>query len=208
MSRYYILTEHKGVEIVEATTVDEYHPLGIGFVLGSKIAPSDRDKLLWWSSVESEPAPPYSSFGRVEPEDPFGPLPTQHQFSVQGGPLRNTDQHLNRHDRYSAARRALVAAASAAIPHGWKKAMLELKVTYELPEARYKVAHRLLNPDTQVEAFDFSDGLFAAVDVFHRIGIEDSNNWNRSTLVLNLNGQGIWTATNANYEYGTNFGPR
>jgi hypothetical protein len=28
MSRYYILTEHKGVEIVEATTVDEYHPLG------------------------------------------------------------------------------------------------------------------------------------------------------------------------------------
>jgi hypothetical protein len=208
MSRYYILTEHNGVAIVEAPAMDQHDPAGIGFVLESKIDSSDRDKLLWWSSVESQPAPPYSSFGRVEPVDPFGHLPTQHQFSVQGGPLRNTDQQLNRHDRHLAARRALVAAASAAIPHGWKKAMLELKVTYALPEARYKVAHRLLDPDTQVEAFDFSDGLFAAVDVFHRIAIEDGNNWNRSTMILNLTGQGIWTATNANYEYGTNFGPR
>ena len=207
MSRYYILTQDNGVEIVEAPAVDQYDPAGIGFVLDSKSASFDRDKLLCWGYVESQPDPPYSGFGRVEPGDPFGHLRTQHPFSVQGGP-HNPHQQLNRRFRSSAALRALIEAARRGVPHGWKKAMLELKVTYNLQEARYKVAHRLINPDTHVEAFDFSDGLFAAVDVFHRIAIEDGYNWNRSTLLLDLNRQGLCTKAKMNHEYGTNFGPR
>jgi hypothetical protein len=208
MSRYYILTKQNGVEIVEATTVDEYHPLKIDFVLGSKTASFDRDKLLWWSSVESQPASPLAAFDPVAAAGPRGHLPTQRPFSVQGGP-RDAHQQLNRHYRSSASHDALIGAASAAIPRDWKKAMLELKVTCNWQEDRYKVAYRLFNPDTQVEAFDFSEALFAAVDVFHRIAIEDDYNWNRSTLIFDRNEQGVCTASEVNFEYGsTKFVPR
>jgi hypothetical protein len=208
MSRYYILTERNGVEIVEATRVDESDPFRIRFAIGSGITSFDRNELLWWSSVESPPPAPFANFDQLHDAHPRGVLSAQSPLNTRREPMREVQRNSALGNRSSAALRALVKAARAAVPLGWKKVVLELKVSYELPEGRYKVAHRLLNPDGEVEVFDFSEALFASIEVFHRIAVEEGQNWNRSTLTLHLDDHGRCSASELKHEYGTNFGPR
>jgi hypothetical protein len=82
-------------------------------------------------------------------------------------------------------------------PRNWRDVQLELKVSRAEGGQRYKIAHRILNPDTGAEAIDFSDQLFALIDVYHRIDLEVGYNWNRSTLTLFRSGK-----IEAKYEYG------
>lgn len=103
---------------------------------------------------------------------------------------------------------ALVEAVRSRVPPGWRKAALELKVRYELLASRYSVTHRLRNPDTDAEAVDFSDALFTAIEVFHRIAVEGGQNWNETTLTLHMEGKGRCREAEARHGYGTNFGPR
>ena len=86
--------------------------------------------------------------------------------------------------------------------------MLELKVSYELPASKYNVTHRLHNPDTGAEAVDFSDALFACIEVFHRIAVEGGENWNQTTLALDLDGKGRCGHAEVSHDYGTNFSSR
>ena len=109
--------------------------------------------------------------------------------------------------RSAAAFSALVKATRIAVPEGWSEAALELKVSFELPENRYRIAHRLRNPSTGAESIDFSDALFAAIEVFHRIEVENGENWNRCVLTLRMGGEGRCDAE-LNRENGTNFGTR
>jgi hypothetical protein len=208
MSRYYILTERNGVEIVEATRVDESDPFRIRFAAGSGITSFDRNELLWWSSVESPSPAPFANFDQLHDAHPRGGLGAHSPLNKQPEPMREVQRSAALGNRSAAALRALVEAARSGVPPGWKNAVLELKVSYELPEGRYKVAHRLLNPDGEAEAFDFSDALFASIEVFHRIAVEEGQNWNRSTLTLHLDDHGGCNAAELNHEYGTDFGPR
>ena len=102
--------------------------------------------------------------------------------------------------------RALLTAMLPRVPPGWKKAALELKVIYIFLPGRYKISYRLRNPYTGAEAFDFSDELTAAIEVFHRIHAEGRQNWNESTLTLHLEVRGQ-CRPEVKYSYGTNFGP-
>lgn len=180
----------------------------VRFVSGAAMTSFDRHELLWWSPVESSPPAPFANFGhhahpgrnlaRTRPDAPWG---------ILDAAMR--EAHKADYSRCSAAAmRALVEAARLGVPRGWRKAVLEIKVSYELPAERYKVTHRLSHPDTGAEAMDFSDALFASIEVFHRIAAEAGQNWNRSTLTLHLDGNGRCTEAEATYDYGTNFGSR
>lgn len=210
MSRYYVLTERDGVGVIEATTVDESHPFALRFIHGSKIDEFDRHDLLWWSAADSQPPAPFANLGARSPAHS-----THHPGSARalspwdGHPAMTAEfQHnANKSRRSAAAFSALVKATRTAVPEDWSEATLELKVSFELPENRYRIAHRLRNPGTGAESIDFSDTLFAAIDVFHRIEVENAENWNRCVLTLRMSGEGRCDAE-LDRENGMNFGPR
>ena len=207
MNRYYILTEREGLRVLGAAAVDESIPFLIRFLGDTGTESFDRHELLWWGAVESSPAAPFSDFG----PDPFAdsrrsakpPSPWDAHEVWAHQAKRNADDG-RRLAATLRAQRSLVEALRGSVPADWKKAVVELKVSYQLPECRYKVMHRILNPDTGAEAFDFSDALIASIEVFHRISVERRECWNRSTLAVRLDNG----AADVSYEYGTNFGPR
>ena len=208
MSRYYILTEHDGVGVVEANTVDESLPFTIRFVADAGIKEFDRNELLWWAPVESAAPAPFANFGRSHHAPAFGGSSARSPLQSPFAPMRAAQTNADFSRRSAAAMRALVDAARKGVPRGWKSAVLELKVTYELPADRYKVTHRLRSPGSDAEAFDFSDTLIIAIEVFHRIAAEGGQHWNRSTLTFHLDDNGRWIEAEAKYDYATNFGPR
>ena len=216
MNRYYILTKRDGVKVVEASAVDEFDPFTIRFVADSGASSFDRQELLWWSPVLSSPSAPFSHFDSLTPVHPHhslgGHLPRKAHcpnspWEGHGAWMHEAQRKPDFHELSGAAMDALIAAVRPRVPREWRNALLELKVVYQLPANRYEVSHRLLNPDTGAEAMDFSDELFATIEVYHRIYAEGGQNWNQSTLTLHRDQKGSLTAQ-AKYSYGKNFGPR
>lgn len=210
MSRYYILTEHRGVGFIDAAEVDESHPTKIRFALGAVATLFDRSELLWWSRVESPLPGPFENFApspRGHPAGGFSALfPQDAPWELDPVGRPRQDEHFHR--RSNAALRALAAAVHSAVPPAWTKPVLELKVCYDLHARSYTLTHRLRNPETDAEAMNFSDALFASIDVYHRIALEGGENWNQSTLTFNLDAQGRCRSVEAKHAYGTDFGPR
>lgn len=210
MSRYYILSDRDGLKIIEASAVDEADPLTVRFI-GKTTTTFHRHDLLWWNMVESAPQPPFASFGaaRVAPSRRYPTFGSAHEGWKGHDTLMHDAQTKADHGRRSAAAmRVLVEAVRSGMPDSWQKAALELKVCFELPSNRYRITHRLRHPDAGAEAMDFSDGLFAAIDVFHRIAVEGGENWNQSTLTVELDEKKRCLTAEVSHAYGTNFGPR
>lgn len=208
MSRYYVLTERDGIAVIEATAVDESHPFLIRFSAASKVAEFDRHDLLWWSAVDSQPPAPFSNLGALShrlPTSTPGGFPAHPPWhpAVTADVQRNADKSR----RSVSALGALVKAACMAVPRGWRTAALELKVSFALPEAKYRIVHRLRDPGTDAEAVDFSESLFTAIEVFHRIEVEGGQNWNRCVLALKFGDDGSCDIE-LSRENGRNFGPR
>jgi hypothetical protein len=206
MSRFYVLTESNGLAIVDATAVDEMNPFTIRFVGGPTVASFDHHDLLWWSPVESTPPAPFSNFSqwhRAQPHFGGAHVGLQLPPSMPRQARRRTDYARSS----NAAMRLVVAQVAARVPHDWKAAVLEIKVSYDLAASRYSLVHRLHNAESGAEHIDFSDALFAAIEVFHRIAVEAGENWNQSTITIRFDDQGRCSAE-ANYGYGTDFSSR
>jgi hypothetical protein len=123
-----------------------------------------------------------------------------------GGERRHaTERRKSR--RSAAALGALAKAECVAVPRDWRTAALELKVSFALPEGKYRIVHRLRDPGTDAETVDISESLFTAIEVFHRIEVEGGQNWNRCVLALRFGDDGSCDAE-LSRENGTNFGPR
>lgn len=203
MSRYLVLSDRGGLQTIEADFVDESDPIAIRFISPAQVTSCDRRDLLWWRDSEASPPAPFANLSpsvRV-PVIPAGM--SWNALETFGGPPAAE----NRSRISAAAMKALVDIARQAVPDGWRHAVLEMKVRFEMLPGRYRVAHRLCNPDTEEEAVDFSDALFAAIEVFHWIEVESGQNWNRCLLTLRLHGSGRCDAE-LSRENGRNFGPR
>lgn len=212
MGRFYVLSERAGVGVIDATAVDENDPVAIRFVGGATVTCFERDDLLWWEAVDRVQDGPFSNFGRAHhPPHPFGHLHTDPHWNVHHDPFhipaaaRNSAADQSRLE--GAAHRRLVEATLACIPRDWRTVVLELKVTFELPASVYSITHRLLNPAAGKEVMNFSDGLFAAIAVFHRVELAAGRQWSSSTLKLQFDEAGR-CAAETNFHYGTNFGSR
>ena len=208
VKRYYILTEKSGVEIIEASIVDEFSPSIIQFVNGAASRSIDRFELVWWGLVDAALPGPFGHIGRVPDPRSLANSVTE-PFWKTGGSQAPVDrdgmdpQHVAR-----VAFNALIEATHSRVPRGWRKAGLELKVSYDIRTGEYKVAHRIRNPDSDTEVMDFSDHLFATIDVFHRVAVKAGSGWNQCRVLLNLGEHGRCFKAEATYEYGVDFGPR
>ena len=208
VKRYYILTEKSGVEIIEASIVDEFSPSIIQFVNGAASRSIDRFELVWWGAVEAAPPGPFERFGCArDPRSLTNPV-AQPFSKIGGSPARVDPFGMDPQRVTRVAFDAVIEATRSRVPRGWRKAGLELKVSYDIRTGEYKVAHRIRNPDSDTEVMDFSDHLFATIDVFHRVAVKAGSGWNQCRVLLNLDEHGRCFKAEATYEYGVDFGPR
>lgn len=101
----------------------------------------------------------------------------------------------------------MVEAVLACTSGDWTTVALELKVTFALPASTYSVTHRIRNPSTGQEVIDFSDALFAAITVFHRVELAAGRQWSECSLKVHFDEAGRGRSE-TNFTYGSNFGPR
>lgn len=235
MKRYYILTSKPGLGIIEADSVDEGDSSHVRFIAESKVETFSRDELLWYSPVElaagdsgglSDNSPPrgadrswtdpffpdpFASFGHAH--DPFRDHRSRDHHRLPSPWEQDTYKLVSaRQDpkffrRSEASHQSLQGLMFARMPPEWKKAVLELKVRFDPVARRYQITHRIHNPDTGEAALDFSDELFAAIEVFHRIDAEVGQNWDRSKITLSVNESGQ-CSVEMNFFYDGDFGLR
>jgi hypothetical protein len=190
VSRFYLLSKSAGAMEVEALFVEEAHPFVVCFVSQMGSQQFEKTDLVWWCDATERVPGPFENFeSRSSARDTRGRNSAMGWGmidEIQRGAMTNAD----RSRRSAAAFGALMKALLPAIPQGWKEAVLELKVSYDLLAGHYRIAHRLRNPATDAEAMDFSENLFLAIEVFHRIEIDGGENWNACVLRLQLRPDG------------------
>lgn len=210
MSSYFVLTE-EGVEVVEAQTVDESHPFELHFVSGGKTVAFDHNAVLWWSAVEpvTMPFPPFPSHRPPHGLNLHGGAGS---FHSQGKPAHAFGAGIARPEqspdfirRSGAALMALVRTVMACVPRNWKTATLELDVAREFVCGPTRVKHRIRNADTGAEVMDFSDAMFATIEVFQRISAEQGQNWARCTVAIQFDEHGRVTEYVTNFKYDPRF---
>lgn len=208
MKRYYVLTEKSGVEIIEASIVDEFSPSRIEFVNGAANRSIDRFELVWWGPVDAALPGPCGHIGHVPDPRSLANRVPEPFWKTAGSPAPVDPHGMDPQRVTRVAFNALIEATRSRVPRGWRKAGLELKVTYDIRTGEYKVSHRIRNPDSDIEVMDFSDQLFATIDVFHRIAVKGGRSWNGCKVLLNLYEHGRCFEAEAKYEYGVDYGPR
>ena len=210
MSSYFVLTE-EGVKVVEAQTVDESRPFELRFVSGGETIAFDRNDVLWWSPVEPVPAP-FPPFPSHRPQHGLNPHAGAGTFHSQRKPARAFGAGIARPQqspdfirRSGAAVMALVRAVMPCVPRNWKTATLELDVDREFVGGATRVKHRIRNADTGAEVMDFSDVMFATIEVFQRISAEQGQNWARCTVDIQFDEHGCVTEYVTNFKYDPRF---
>ena len=206
MSNYFVLTD-EGVKVIEAQTVDASHPFELRFVSGGKVIAFNRNAVLWWNPVEPVPAP-FNPFPSRRPSHGrnlnagHSPWDQAHSF---GAGFASPQQSADFHRRSDAALTALVRAVVPCVPRNWKTATLELEAAREFPSGTTRVTHRIRNSDTGSEVMDFSDAMFATIEVFQRIAAEQGENWARCTVAIRFDEHGRVMESDANFSYDPRF---